>query len=184
MMTSKTVLKNCAMFAYSSKTEGQELNLSPVIEQANQQLSENNEEFMFVTVFFGVLDLTTGKFSYVNAGHNPPLVHHKNEGGFSFIKNAEKNPVIGVNQSVKFQEYNISLKTDDILFLYTDGVTEAMNENDELFSEKRLKFILDISPEKKSASKMLAAVGVKVKKHVGNAQQSDDMTMLGLIYRA
>ena len=184
MMTSKTVLKNCAMFAYSSRTEGQELNLSSVIEQANQQLSENNEEFMFVTVFFGILDLVTGKFSYVNAGHNPPLVHHKNEGGFSFIKDSKKNPVIGVNPDAKFQEYNISLKTDDSLFLYTDGITEAMNENNELFSEKRLKFVLDISPEKKSASKILSTVNENVKKHIGNAQQSDDMTIMGLIYRA
>ena len=183
MMTSKTVLKNCAMFAYSSRTEGQELNLSSVIERANQQLSENNEEFMFVTVFFGILDLVTGKFSYVNAGHNPPLVHHKNEGGFSFIKNAEKNPVIGVNQSVKFLEYNITLNTDDILFLYTDGITEAMNENKELFGEKRLKFFLDRLTEINSASKMLTAIDENIKKHVGNAQQSDDKTMLGLIYK-
>ena len=184
MMTSKTVLKNCAIFVSSAYSRGQEPDLSLIIEQANHQLSENNEEFMFVTVFFGVLDLITGKFSYINAGHTPPMVYHKNEGGFSFIKNTEKNPVIGINQSAKFQEYNITLKTDDILFLYTDGITEAMNENEELFGEKRLKFFLDIHPDKKTASQMLVTVTENIKKFVGNAQQSDDMTMLGLIYKA
>ena len=70
-----------------------------------------------------------------------------------------------------------------MLFFYTDGITEAMNENKELFGEKRLKFFLDIFPEKKSATKMLSTIDENVKKFVGNAQQSDDMTMLGLIYK-
>ena len=183
MMTSKTVLKNCAMFAYSSKIEGQNLDLSSVIERANQQLSENNEEFMFVTVFFGVLDLITGKFSYVNAGHNPPLVYHKNEGSFSFIKNENKNLVIGFGTDSKYDEYNISLNSGDALFFYTDGITEAINENKELFGEKRLKFFLDRLHEINSAKIMLASVEDNIKKFVGNAPQSDDMTMLGLVYR-
>ncbi|MBR4570694.1 MAG: SpoIIE family protein phosphatase [Candidatus Riflebacteria bacterium] len=83
----------------------------------------------------------------------------------------------------KKKEYNINLKPDDILFFYTDGITEAMNENKELFGEKRLKFFLDRLTEINSASKMLTAIDENVKKYVGSAPQSDDMTMLGLIYK-
>ena len=89
------------------------------------------------------------------------------------------------NRSImpKKKEYNINLKPDDILFFYTDGITEAMNENKELFGEKRLKFFLDRLTEINSASKMLTAIDENVKKYVGSAPQSDDMTMLGLIYK-
>ena len=184
MMTSKTLLKDCAMLASSAYSENNEPDFSSIIEKANQQLSENNKQFMFVTVFFGVLDLTSGNFKYVNAGHNPPLVHNQNEEGFSFIKNTKKNCALGVNKKAKYQEYNISLTPGDMLFFYTDGVTEAMNNDRELFGDKRLQSALNkLLNKDSSANKILSTVLDAVKEHVRDADQSDDMTMLGLIYK-
>ncbi len=183
MMISKTVLKNCAMLASSAYSEGQEPDLALVMEQANQQLTENNKEFMFVTVFFGVLDLKTGTFSYVNAGHNPPLVHHKEENEFSFILNEKKNRVMGVRKNTKYQVHTMQLSSGDKLFFYTDGITEAMNDKKELFNEKRLKATLDELQKGENAKELLSIVYNAVKQHVGEAEQSDDMTMLGLVYK-
>ena len=184
MMTSKTLLKDCAMTASSAYSENREPDLSSIISKANQQLCENNKQFMFVTLFFGVLDLRTGNFAYVNAGHNPPLVHHKNDVGFSFICNTKKNCAMGVNKKAKYQEHNITLTSGDKLFLYTDGITEAMNNQHEQFTEARLKSALDSLKEASEADEMLSNVNESVKKHVDGAEQSDDMTMLGLIFRA
>lgn len=183
MMISKTVLKNCAMLASSAYAENCEPDLALIMEQANLQLFENNKEFMFVTVFFGVLDLKTGKFDYVNAGHNPPLVHHKNEEGFQYIRNEKKNRVMGVRNNTKYQVHTINMSSGDKLFFYTDGITEAMNNQRELFGEQRLKSALDSLQDRENAKEILSMVGDEVKKHVGDAEQSDDMTMLGLVYR-
>ena len=183
MMISKTVLKNCAMLASSAYAENCEPDLALIMEQANLQLFENNKEFMFVTVFFGVLDLKTGKFDYVNAGHNPPLVHHKNEDGFQYIRNEKKNRVMGVRNNTKYQVHTINMSSGDKLFFYTDGITEAMNNQRELFGEQRLKSALDSLQDRENAKEILSMVGDEVKKHVGDAEQSDDMTMFGLVYR-
>ena len=183
MMISKTVLKNCAMLASSAYSEGREPDLALIMEQANQQLTENNKEFMFVTVFFGVLDLKTGNFAYVNAGHNPPLVYHRNEDEFSFMRNKKKNRVMGVRKNTKYQVNTMMLSSCDKLFFYTDGITEAMDEKRELFGETRLKSALETLKDVDKADVMLSKVYDAVKSHVGNAEQSDDMTMLGLVYK-
>jgi sigma-B regulation protein RsbU (phosphoserine phosphatase) len=156
--------------------------LAQIIEYANKRLFENNKEFMFVTVFFGVLDLRTGEFAYVNAGHNPPLVRQKEDGQFNYIRSLKKNCVIGVSKKAKYQEHRLTLSHGDMLFLYTDGITEAMNEQHEQFNEDRLKSALDSVPEGSKASEILSTVHEAVKQHVGEAEQSDDMTMLGLVY--
>ena len=183
MSISKSFLKNNAKFAATAHSEGNELNLASIMEQTNQQLIENNEEKMFVTVFFGVLNLKSGEFAYVNAGHNPPLVCHKSEGQFTFIRNEKKNCIIGISKKAKYQEHHLTLNPGDILFFYTDGITEAMNEQSEQFHENNLKVSLDSISEDSNANKILSTVYEAVKKHAGNAEQSDDMTMLGLIYK-
>ena len=180
MVISKTLLKDLTMIASST---GQETNLSSIIERANKYLYDNNEERMFVTLFFGVLDLKTGEFVYVNAGHNPPLVRYKKDGEFSFIRNEKKNPIIGVKRKINYQEYRLTLSPGDMLFFYTDGITEAMNRQRDLFNESRLKSALDSAPDNCSADEMLSTVYANVKQHVGEAEQSDDMTMLGLVYK-
>ncbi len=138
---------------------------------------------MFVTVFFGILDLNTGKFSYVNAGHNPPFLHHANENDFTYIRNTKKNCIMGIKKKINYHEDNITLSSGDKLFFYTDGITEAMNEQKELFTESRLKSVLDSLENDNTSKDILFKVYENVKKHVGDAEQSDDMTMLGLVYK-
>ncbi len=153
------------------------------MEQTNLQLFENNDEKMFVTVLFGIFNLETGEFVYINAGHNPPMVCHKNENEFSFVRSEKKNRIIGVSKKSKYQEQYLKLLPGDMLFLYTDGITEAMNEQRELFNESRLKQALDSIKTENNANTMLSTVYEAIKKHVGAAEQSDDMTMLGLVYK-
>lgn len=182
MAISKNILQNFAILASSAYSEGREPDLAQIMDHANKQLYKNNKERMFVTVFFGVLDLKTGKFDYVNAGHNPPLIRHKNAGKFSYIRNEKKNCIIGVSNKAKYQEYSLTLNSGDMLFFYTDGITEAMSNQRELFNEERLKTALDEISDDCNARKMLSTVYEAVEKHVCDAEQSDDMTMLGLVY--
>ena len=183
MVISKTLLKDLTMINSSAYSEGKELVLSSTIEWANKQLYDNNEEKMFVTLFFGVLDLRTGEFTYVNAGHNPPMVRYKKEGEFAFIRNEKRNPVMGVSKKIKYREYRLTLSPGDMLFFYTDGITEAMNSQQQLYNESRLKSALDKVSDECSANKMISTVFSDIKQHVGDAEQSDDMTMLGLVFK-
>ena len=183
MVISKTLLKDLTMIYSSAYSAGKEPDLSSIMEWANKQLYDNNDHKMFVTIFFGILDLKTGEFVYVNAGHNPPLVRSQKDGEFSFIRNEKRNPVIGISKKFKYREYRLTLSPGDMLFVYTDGITEAMNKQRELYNESRLKSVLDRVSEKCSANEMLATVYEDVKLHVGEAEQSDDMTMLGLVYK-
>ena len=183
MVISKTILKNLTMMASSAYSKGGKPDLALIMEQANKQLYENNDQHMFVTVFYGVIDLRTGEFNYINAGHNPPLVYHKNEDEFTYVRSEKKNRIIGVSKTSKYQEQTLTLFPEDKLFLYTDGVTEAMNEQRELFNDKRLNSALNTIKDGSNANDMLKAVYEAVKQHVGNAEQSDDMTMLGLVYK-
>ncbi|MBR3624221.1 MAG: SpoIIE family protein phosphatase [Selenomonadaceae bacterium] len=171
MMRSRTILKNIAMMSASLD------NYAAVISLANKQLCEDNEEAMFVTVFFGVLDLTTGEFAYVNGGHNPPLVCRN--GKFDYLPTEKQNTVLGLFDSETYQECCLTFAPGDMIFLYTDGVTEAMNEARELYSEARLQRTLN-EQSGKNIKDILTAVRENVSIYAGNAEQSDDITMLGL----
>ena len=132
-----------------------------------------------MTAFTGVLDVVTGEFVYVNAGHNPPLV--RRNGDISFLPMA-KSPMLGVMKGMAFPAERLTLNPGDMLFLYTDGVTEAMNEKRELFSEERLYETLSSQPKEMTSSEILAAVKHAVEVHTDSAEPSDDVTMLGLVY--
>ena len=183
MVISKTLLKDFVMVYSSNYSLNKEPDLSLIMEWANKQLYENNEAKMFVTIFLGVLNLKTGEFVYVNAGHNPPMVRYQKDGEFSFIRNEKRNPILGVSKKIKYREYRLTLSPGDMLFFYTDGITEAMNSQRELFNENRLKSTLDSIPANSSANEIVSSVYTSVKQHVGEAEQSDDMTMLGLVYK-
>ena len=171
MMRSRTILKNIAMMSASHD------NYAAVVSLANQQLCEDNDESMFVTVFFGVLDLTTGELAYVNGGHNPPLVCRN--GKFDYLRMEKKSVMLGVLDSGTYHEYRLTLAPGDMIFLYTDGVTEAMNEAGELYSKERLQRTLNEQCGK-NVKDILTAVRENVGIYAGNAEQSDDITMLGL----
>ncbi|MBR5914634.1 MAG: SpoIIE family protein phosphatase [Selenomonadaceae bacterium] len=173
MVTSKTILENFSVMMTNPD------DFSSVISCANQQLCQNNDEMMFVTVFFGMLDLKTGEFSYVNAGHNAPLIYRKSEKKFEYLE-VDKSCMLGVNEFAHFTQQHLHIEPGDEIFLYTDGITEAMNEKGEEFLEENLKRVLNENSDEENLEKLLEKVRMEVKKHSGKAEQSDDMTMMVL----
>ena len=153
-------------------------NLAAAMENANLRLGEKNDSAMFVTVFLGVLNLSTGHFVYVDGGHCPPLLGRK--GTYEFLP-MQKGTMLGLVESPYVQQ-SVDLLPGDVLFLYTDGVSEAMDEQEKQFTESRLRAVLNKLEPHQSAKGILSAVLEKLKKHIGNAEQSDDITMLGLRY--
>ena len=173
MVISKTVLKNFATFATAPD------DYAAVVSCANNQLCQGNEEMMFVTVFFGVLEIDSGRFIYVNGGHNPPVIYRAKDNHCEFL-NVKKNFVLGGMEDVPYKQQEIILEKGDLLFAYTDGVNEAMNiENEEYTSERLLNF-MNATNCRADLKDLLAAVKSDVSKHVGAAEQSDDITMMAL----
>lgn len=168
MVISKTLIKNSAQ---SGKNPGD------VFQTVNNQLCKNNEADMFVTAFMGVMEISTGEFVYVNAGHNPPLLK-KDDGEFQWLP-TEPGFVLAGMEDFRFTEKKILLGDGDILFLYTDGVTEAVNTDNDLYSDNRLlkELNTDIS---RSVVDLLKAVKADIDLFAGDAEQSDDITMLAL----
>ncbi len=175
MVITKTILKNFAM----SMTNPDDF--SAVMQCSNRQLCENNEEMMFVTVFMGMLNLKTGQFIYVNAGHNPPLLRYQNDTAneFKFIP-VERNCVLGINEDAQFIQQELFLHQGDELFFYTDGVTEATNEQRKIFTAERLQKALNKLDKASSCQDILKSVNKSVKDFVKETPQSDDITMLAI----
>jgi sigma-B regulation protein RsbU (phosphoserine phosphatase) len=170
MMVSKTLLK----------TEGQRLgDPARILASVNNILAEDNENCMFATVFCGVLDLTTGDLHYSNAGHNPPLVITAN--GAEYLP-VPPGFVLGPMANIQYETMQLKLAPGDILFLYTDGVTEAKNQEDVFYSEARLQAALNQAPRDHLAQ-LLHAIGEDVSRHADGAAQSDDITMMAIRLR-
>ena len=176
MVIAKTILKNSALSA------GEEEDFAEMIGRANRQICENNEEMLFVTVFFGVLDIRTGEFTYVNCGHNPPLLRQGTGGNYAYLRPAKKNLMLGIDEDLNFTQETIHLAPGSLLFCYTDGVTEAMDEAGNVYSEGRLQTVLEGLTDKEDVpvADLLAAVRKDIKTHAGAAEQSDDITMLAV----
>ena len=176
MVIAKTVLKNFAVSTHNR--EG----LAEVVAAANDKLCANNEAMMFVTAFVGVLDLETGEFTYVNAGHNPPVVYHAATNHCDFL-DVKKNFVLGPMDDIPFIEQRINLERGDLLFLYTDGVTEALNVDDEEYLPDRLIAFMNSTDCTIDLKTLLRNVRGDLAKHVGAAEQSDDITMFALRFK-
>ncbi|MBQ3854161.1 MAG: SpoIIE family protein phosphatase, partial [Anaerovibrio sp.] len=174
MAISKTILKNLLL-------TGNNLTLSDIMAHANNQLKADNTARMFVTVFIGLLDIRTGRFEYVNGGHNPSLVYEKDKGAFRYL-DVEANFVLAGRKNIAYESQSIILKPGDGLFLYTDGVTEAMNDKDELYGEERLLSYLNKSSNANNPRDLIEDISKTIVDFVGDAEQSDDITMLGLTY--
>ncbi len=182
MMISKTMLKNDALMAVL-ETDPENIDWAKVLEKVNQQLCENNEEMMFVTVFFAILNIKTGKLIYVNGGHNPPLVGRAADGKISweYIRDEKKANMVGVIETASYEEKEMVLAPGELLYFYTDGVTEAMNKELELYSEERLQETLNREGTSAAAVKdILLAVRDDIDVHADGAEQSDDITMVGI----
>ena len=167
MMTAKTLVRDYMQTG---------LDLGEAIENANQQLCEGNEAGMFVTVFAGVLDYATGHVTYVNAGHNPPLVWQN--GAWHWLTDKSGLP-LGLFEGLPYESFEIDCGIGDQFLMYTDGVTEAMNENGELYGEERLKELLE-SNYWLHPRRLVKCVRDDVKRFANGAEQSDDITMMAL----
>lgn len=154
--------------------------LSKVFEKVNNLLCESNSEGLFITAFEGVLDLVTGEFVYVNAGHECPYIYRK--GGQYTLHSLEPGFVLAGMEDMMYDTGFIKLEPGDRIFQFTDGVTEAINVNEELYGDKRLEEVLNRNADKKPAD-LLQAVRMDIENFVGEADQFDDITMLCVEYR-
>lgn len=170
MMSAKALIKNFA-----------EAGLPPaeIFTHTNRELCENNDAGMFVTAFMGILEIATGKFTYVNAGHNPPLI--KRENGPYCRMDLKPGFMLGGLDDFRYEQAETVLKGGDTLFLYTDGVTEAKDVNDKLFGDDRLHEVLNEHASLRP-DKLLETVKKKVLAYEEGTEQADDITMLGLRY--
>lgn len=156
-----------------------------VFTRVNRELAVGNDSCMFVTVFMGVLDIAAGTLTYANAGHNPPAMISGR--GVRLIENYEGDdsvihPPLGAFADVEYPTFSMEMKVGEKLFLYTDGVTEAMNVNRELYSEKRLVDLL-LDNTAKTPEKTIKTVLLAVDDFAGEVEQHDDITMLCLLLK-
>lgn len=166
MMSAKTLIKSLAEAGKSVEV---------IFNEANKKLCENNEAEMFLTAWMGIIDTSTGILSFANAGHNPPLIYRKDK-GYEYLKDKPNFIMAGMDMA-KYVKHEIKLNPGDKIYLYTDGVTEATNPNNELFTEARLLSSLNEVKEnepKGTCEKLLQDI-IDFRKE---APQSDDITML------
>lgn len=154
-------------------------NLGEVFGEVNNILCESNSENLFITAFVGVLDITTGEFPYVNAGHELPFICH--EGSFEAHR-IEPGFVLAGLEDMRYQAGCFMLAEGDKLFQYTDGVTEATNAGNHLYGMQRLYDILNRNSDG-SPEEILRAVKKDIDEFVGDAPQFDDITMLCLTFK-
>ena len=154
-------------------------NPGPCLVEVNDAICEQNPQDLFVTLFYGILDPDTGEFVYANAGHNPPFVVKRP--GDVLPLPMTGGMAVGVMPGMPYDEDAVTLAPGDTMFLYTDGITEAMNVDQEEFTEARLEAVLAEGRDLPVDS-VLENVTSAVVKFVGEAEQSDDITCIVLRY--
>ena len=156
-----------------------DLQPSKILTRVNSDLAMDNPECMFVTVFLGTINLATGRINYTNAGHNPPLI--KRASGEVEEVLEQHGPVLGIEEGRTYGQSSIDLGPGDVLLVFTDGVTEAMDSEDKLYSDERLVSTvreLDVI----TADSVLQTVSDSVDEFARGAEQADDITMIALQY--
>lgn len=171
MMVSKVILQSCAMLGRSA---------AEILTKTNEAICSNNPMNMFITVWIGILEISTGRLTAANAGHEYPMLKSGQE-PFEMYKD-KHGLVIGAVDRAGYKEYEILLRPGDKLFVYTDGVPEAINAGQEMFGIGRMTAALN---EDAGASPMelLENVRCAVDRFVENEEQFDDLTMLCLEYK-
>ena len=171
MMASKIILQSVAMLGNSP---------AEILTKTNEALCSNNEAEMFVTVWMGILELSTGRLTAANAGHEYPALKLPN-GQFELYKD-KHGFVIGNMPEYRYKEYELTLEPGAKIFVYTDGVPEATNAQKELFGTQRMIDALNEQPEI-TPQEILQNVRTSVNNFVEDAEQFDDLTMLCLEYK-
>ena len=170
MMISKVILQSCAMLGQSA---------AEILVKTNDAICSSNQVEMFVTVWTGILEISTGRIIAANAGHEYPAVMHNGE--FTLLKD-KHGLVIGGMDGVQYTEYEIDMKPGDKLFLYTDGIPEATDKDEKMFGTQRMLDALNKDPGA-DPRQILENVREDVDDFVMGAEQFDDMTMLCLEYK-
>ena len=170
MMISKVILQSCAMLGKSA---------GEILTKTNEAICSDNQVDMFVTVWLGILEISTGKITAANAGHEYPVL--KKNGQFELLKDRH-GLVIGGMEGMRYKEYELQLLPGDKLFLYTDGVPEATDAGEQMFGMERMLAALNEAPEA-APETILKNVRGAVDGFVKDAEQFDDLTMLCLEYK-
>ena len=156
---------------------GGDYSTASILTHVNEEIARNNDASMFITIFLGILNVQTGELLYTNAGHNPPYILREN--GKTERLDTLHGPVAGVLEGLVYGSDSAVVNMNDMLFLYTDGVTEAMNPDNKLFEEQRLMDLMTsrhyVGPED-----LIRATLDGVVKFAAGAEQSDDITLLAL----
>ena len=171
MMVSRTLIRNRMLMGDSPAS---------ALSSVNNQLCEGNEAELFVTVWVAVISLSTGKGVAANAGHEHPVL--RRAGGLFQLVEYKHSPAVATIEGIRFREHEFELNPGDSLFVYTDGVPEATNAQNELFGSERMLMALNKNPDA-SPKDMLGNVYSSIQEFVGNAKQFDDITMLGFSYK-
>jgi sigma-B regulation protein RsbU (phosphoserine phosphatase) len=168
MATSKTLLRTEALRG---------LSCDEILSRVNNTLCPDNQTCMFVTVFCLMLNTETGEIQFSNAGHNPPLISTSGR-PFEFV-DVPKGFVLGAMENTKYESRRLMLEPNDIVYVYTDGVTEAMNPQTQLFSEQRLRTCLS-NLRVEDMTELIHRVRQEIMTFAQGAPQSDDIAMLAL----
>lgn len=169
MMRARTSIKSFAQTGHE---------LSEVMTLSNERLCHGNASEMFITCWMAVVNLANGEVEFVNAGHNPPVL--KRKGTFSYLQ-SKRNLVLGAMEDFKYTSGSFTIEPGDEIFLYTDGVTEAININEELYGEERLLNFIQEYDQGVSAKDLCEAVLQNVNDYAGeDVEQFDDITMLSM----
>ena len=171
MMASKIILQSVAMLGASP---------AEILAKTNEAVCSNNEAQMFVTVWLGILELSTGRLTAANAGHEYPVLKQPN-GAFALYKDRH-GFVLGGMEGVRYREYEIRMEPGSKLFVYTDGVPEATDAEKELYGTDRMLEALNAAPDV-APQEALKNVRASVDSFVRDAEQFDDLTMLCLEYK-
>ena len=165
MVVAKTLLKNVAMQGFGP---------AEIFTMVNAQLCEGNDAGLFVTCWLGILTISTGELKFANAGHTSPVLRHENKCEFLVSK---PDLMLAAMEGIKYSEHSLQFNGGDSIFLYTDGITEAVNGKEELYGEERLLSCLKNS-DCMNSRELLKAVRADIDRFTDGTPQFDDITML------
>ena len=171
MMASKIILQSCAMLGKS---------VAEILAKTNEAICSNNKKEMFLTVWLGILEISTGKLTAANAGHEYPAILHP-DGLFTILKDRHSF-VIGGLSDTQYTEYEIQLSPGSKIFVYTDGLPEATNVDNKMFGTERMLEALNKEPNA-SPERIIQNIRSAISYFVKDAEQFDDLTMLCLEYK-
>ena len=170
MMNVKTLINNVSQNGYNPKQ---------LIEKINKKICETNQQGFFVTMLACIININNGEISVINCGHNPPLLKRQDK-KYEFLK-LNSNFPLGIFEDAEFELYKTTLMPRDIMYTYTDGVTEATNTNNEIFGEEKLYTCLN-NIEETRPENIIQEIKNSIKEFTDSASQSDDITMLAFKY--